>query len=726
MKKVYLLLSLILVSLLLISCNKKEIEKNEEPISTEELAFLEEYTEVVDIPYNPKSVEPKVPEYEVNKDLSNVENLASFGNFTASQKEALSNYGFFIAPIGDTNPELGENELKEQIFRIYEDNEYKNLPSFITSDSIMHMYHLFYDNFLKRLEESTLLPKLESLTAQMLEDSLYQYNSLSDKEVKELSLRNVAYFATAMKILDKSLPVIPPEAEKMALEEYNKIMKANGISSDILNTEIDYSQFTPRGHYTKSDSLKKYFKTVMYYGQAGFFVEDEKGVRDDLIGMALLMTDTVYKSKENYELWSDVYEPVNFLVESADDLGIKEYGVLLYGVYGKTPDLNTILDSEKIQRVYGNLEMFPKPSIADSKGYSYRFMPQRAVLDSALMQRLIEVTTETQASRRPIYSGLDIMATFGDDTAIKMQWEDPYNKIWPSYEEKLKENQAIVANMKDEDWKSNLYRGWLWTLKEYAREFGKGYPMFMQNEAWEKKDLNSALGSWAELKHDTVLYGKQTMAEMGGGYVEEIPKSYVEPNIAIYEKLSWLVEYTIENLEAREMLDETTKNYLSDFKVYIIDPLIAISEKELNNEALTEEENSMLHYIGGAMEGISLRFVNDQSTYWDLLDETDRSMAIVSDLMKVPQNEADVPPNTFLSVGVGPAYEIYVVYPIDGKLYLGRGGIFSYREFLSDERLTDEKWQLQVKEEPEKGIPYWMEDLIQEEKEDIPIPGIWY
>ena len=64
------------------------------------------------------------------------------------------------------------------------------------------------------------------------------------------------------------------------------------------------------------------------------------------------------------------------------------------------------------------------------------------------------------------------------------------------------------------------------------------------NEAWKTKDLVSALGSYTELKHDTVLYGKQSMAEMGGGSPDEIPKSYVEPNLELYEKLSWLLEYT--------------------------------------------------------------------------------------------------------------------------------------------------------------------------------------
>ena len=44
----------------------------------------------------------------------------------------------------------------------------------------------------------------------------------------------------------------------------------------------------------------------------------------------------------------------------------------------------------------------------------------------------------------------------------------------------------------------------------------------------------------------------------------------------------------------------------------------------------------------------------------------------------------------YLEVGVGNAAEIYVVVPIEGKLYLTRGAVFDYFEFIGNERLTDE------------------------------------
>ena len=47
----------------------------------------------------------------------------------------------------------------------------------------------------------------------------------------------------------------------------------------------------------------------------------------------------------------------------------------------------------------------------------------------------------------------------------------------------------------------------------------------MQSDAWLDKQLNTSLGSWTELKHDTILYAKQAYAEMGaGGHFPPLPK----------------------------------------------------------------------------------------------------------------------------------------------------------------------------------------------------------
>ncbi len=95
-------------------------------------------------------------------------------------------------------------------------------------------------------------------------------------------------------------------------------------------------------------------------------------------------------------------------------------------------------------------------------------------------------------------------------------------------------------------------------------------------------------------------------------------------------------------------------------------------------------------------------------------------MAIISDIHTVAPNEFSS--GGYFEVGVGPAHEIYVVVPIDGDLYLTRGAVFSYYEFLEEQkRLTDEDWQLMIKEGNIPSQMDWIKEY-QGESEEFEIP----
>lgn len=436
----------------------------------------------------------------------------------------------------------------------------------------------------------------------------------------------------------------------------------------------------------------------------------------------LLLTYSIYKNPEILKSWEDLVEPIDFMVESADDLSIREYARTLYGVYGKDFDINKLDDNKNLKTAYEVLKSHPDPQVAGFMGKSFRFMPQRAVMDSVLMQNVVDIASPNHPSDRPIYSGLDLMTAFGNEKAREILNNDSYNSHWDKYKEKTDENISSVKKMEDLDWQKNMYRGWLWMLKSYDQKFGEGYPMFMRNDAWERKDLISALGSFAELKHDTVLYGKAVMAEMGGGGEMEIPKSYVEPNVELYEKLNWLLEFTKINLKNRNMLSEKYEEKINNFQAMVL-KLRDISIKELQNEPLTEEEISDIYYIGGEMEMLMVDFVessdeNEISGWYEIQNATDRRMPVVVDLMRVVENSVGLPEGEISHIGTGKPMEIFVIYPHQDKLYMGRGATFSYYEFLNKERLTDEDWQKMVYDEA-RDFPSWYKDLVTEEKKAI-------
>jgi hypothetical protein len=53
----------------------------------------------------------------------------------------------------------------------------------------------------------------------------------------------------------------------------------------------------------------------------------------------------------------------------------------------------------------------------------------------------------------------------------------------------------------------------------------------LRSRAWQKKQLQTAAASWAELRHDTILYAKQSYS---GSIICEYPEGYVEPYPAFF------------------------------------------------------------------------------------------------------------------------------------------------------------------------------------------------
>ncbi len=608
-RKKILIASLIGLSFLT-ACKKDKVEespKEEAKIEMQDTKFLDEMeNKTTYIDYKLSQFRPSVKDYKVAEDFSNVVNFSKLEPW---------NYEF------------------DQIHQIYEDNEYKNLASFVTTDSVTHIFHIFYDGFLRNLEKDELYPKSIDLNKKLLAENISLYNDLQNERLKDLQIKNIAFIASGLKLLGLEPENLPEEAKALVDEEMKNVSQEGVTKSVISGRDVDYSQLKPRGHYTRSEELKKYFSGTMYFGQVGLFIENDGKPDEDSILQGLLLTHSIYKNPEILKTWEDLVEPIDFLVESADDLSIREYARTLYGVYGKDFDINKLDDEKNLSSAYKVLSEYPDPQVAGFMGKSFRFMPQRAVMDSVLMQNVVDIARDDKPSDRPIYSGLDLMTSFGNEKALEIQKEDPYNSHWDKYKERTEENISTVKKMDDLDWQKNMYRGWLWMLKSYDQKFGEGYPMFMRNDAWERKDLVSALGSFAELKHDTVLYGKAVMAEMGGGGDVEIPKSYVEPNVELYEKLNWLLEFTKVNLKNRQMLSEKYEEKINKFQAMVV-KFRDFSIKELQNEPLTGEEISYLLYIGGEMEMLMVDFVqssdeNEITSWYEIQNATDRRMPVV-------------------------------------------------------------------------------------------------
>ncbi len=697
-------LLLLLVCLgLLVSCSNNDVQEPEGPVEEPEIGeenvpaawnmnFNEFY---VDVPFDIPDYTPAVEKYEVNEDLSNLVNAGQYAGFTENQMKLIYEDGFVV---------LKPSYEYLKMHHVYEFPMYRESPVFITVDSALHLYHIFYGNSLKLLEVSSLYDKLQSLTKNMVVESLNAYNDSKYADLKDELKFAAAYFLTGAKLIDADLEGIevPEEIASLTDDEIKLIEEAFDFArSPILGKDLDYSQFTVRGHYAGNEKLGQYFKTMMWYGISGFPVFDEtktEPVLDmDSLTKSMIITCLLLNNENNFIDFENIYNATALYAGMSDDLGIFEIRDLITKVYGQNPDLNLFKDSSYHDRLLEEALLLPEPKIQPEytlvtapAGRQFRFMGQRYSFDAEVMQTLIKPII------RPVPSGLDVIASFGSIRAEELL--DTYYKpkeAWDKYEENLNLMRKKQAEITDDEWKSDLYKGWLWSIKSAAVSFEdmEGMPSFMRNQKWTDKNIHTALGSYAELKHDSILYMKQSGAEMGGGLEPITPYNYVEPNVEVYAKLKWLAENTKAQLEARNMLKDEIGQVLDQI-IKIQDTLMVVSVKELTNQAITEEENLDLYRYGGMIDSI-IQIMQMNLIRHGVDTSNDFTTALIADVSTIAPNRL-FPKGTYLEIGNGLPCEIYVVCQTNGKTYLARGALFNYYEFLSDKRLTNHEWQTMV------------------------------
>ena len=178
----------------------------------------------------------------------------------------------------------------------------------------------------------------------------------------------------------------------------------------------------------------------------------------------------------------------------------------------------------------------------------------------------------------------------------------------------------------------------------------------------------TALGSWAELRHDTILYAKQSYTYE----VITIPQTkngYVEPYPEVYARLASLVRLMQNGLSSRGLLLEQFFSKLSNLADYL-DKLTELSIKELKNEDLNEQDIEFIKNIGDFMAN-TVDFASLNADPY--VSEADERTAIIVDV------HTDVNTNSVLEVGTGNPFVIYViVQDQDGNYRLTKGAVFSY------------------------------------------------
>jgi hypothetical protein len=486
----------------------------------------------------------------------------------------------------------------------------------------------------------------------------------------------------------------------------------------------------PRGHYTRSEALSRYFQAMNWYGQLGLELDDAQGdgLADRHTLQALLMVRMLLATAWAGSLWERVYEPTCLFVGTSDDLTWRAYAPLAERCFGAGLPLDALADPARLREFLAQARAtMPTPRIAPAfleadtagnldqtaatpQGRQFRFMGQRFIPDSWVLQQLVYPLVGANAAGEQRYwpMGLDVMAALGSARARELLTARYHQDGHAGYLRQLDAVTAELAAKPESEWLQNLYWAWLYSLKPLLEPRGAGYPPFMRTPRWLDKNLVTTQGSWAQLRHDTILYGKPSGAELGGP--EEVPvQGYVEPCPDVFGRLAYLARMSRDELRRLNVLPAKLADGYSKFGNMLLF-LKDCAEKELTNQTLTKDAYARIQWFGGELERLSLDVVEGGagiSSWFQIANETDRYMSTIADV----HTSFD----QCLEVGVGTANRIYVIVPRpSGGLQLAKGGVMSYYEFrwpVSD-RLTDEKWikMLQTKAAP--AMPDWTRSFV--------------
>ncbi len=570
---------------------------------------------------------------------------------------------------------------------------------FVTTDVAYHEWHLLFDKLVRDLEQKVLLPKLERLVEGLLEAASAQTVELAGTEVEEAASRFEQLLQVAAAELGLPVTLGPLARQEKALVDAHSA----SARSPIVGGTIDYSLFTPRGHYTRNADLTRYFTAMSVLGQSAFCLPgtidcpDLEPVRTAILGARVFDT-----SPDLVALWREIYEPTAFLVGVADDYTPAEVIVAAKGAAPGGFTYATAFEDDSIVRDAVDALTKARPVLISPDRAAIRLMGTRFVLDSFVLDQLLYPNVGTREKQRLLPSALDVAAAFGSDFAYR-ELQRTGETDYAGYDSQLEALRKAIAARPPADWGSTVYDAWLHALDPLFARHGEAFPDFMRGDTWAAKAHQSAFGSYAELKHDTILYTKQAVAEGGDGLPVPARRNWVEPEPVVFARLAAVADLTRRGLSERGLLTREQAGLLRT-EIDLFRFLERIAKDELAGRPISQADNERLTHIGEEFEALFLR-TSDRSASGAI--EADQDAAIVADVASSAK--------AILEVGTGRVDLVYVLVPDDdGRFQVAVGGVYSYYEFTTPpgERLTDEAWRARLEAGRAPARPAWEEAVL--------------
>lgn len=644
----------------------------------------------------------------------------------SSESEALLRRNGFVV-----TDQSGWQRFIESYAWIY----WKDLPVLITTDSILHTLHQSYEDLLKDLEINLFTPQLAEMLAATQATLSTQRQANSDPALAPLYEDVALYLAVGEALLQDRTPA--GEAAGQYFAAATSAATHSEVTLFGTARPIDFTLFQPRGHYDDRGALARYFRAMSWLSLIDFRMltydpqTSAPALDQEQIAAAALLRQAIDDTDQRAR-WQVINSLLEVLIGRSDNMTLPDFDRFLSdaGLTNPAQALTadpTVLQNLLLQNDYGQQRItgqlierhinnpsdqpIPRPT-------SFLLLGQRFALDSFILGELVydRLMVNGEPVHRALPSPLDVLAALSNDRALThLQGELTQYQ----YSEHLARLRQTVDGLKPEFWQAPLYQQWLGLLRTLnPPTTDTAYPQAMRTAAWADKMLQTQLGSWAQLRHDSVLYVKQSFTP--GEVTCDYPAGYVEPYPAFFAALQQLAHDLRPVLEAVPVwpggkdgkLLQGILTYLDNLHT-ISGQLQTLAEKELRLEEFSAEETLFLQSIikrkATLLElGCGDPKIEEQWDGWypHLFYQKDDNPAVVADVHTNTTTDMDssLYPPRVLHAATGPVAVELLVVDTDEGMTIYVGPAFSYFEVITTgnasqppKRLTDKEWQARFK-----------------------------
>jgi len=661
---------------------------------------------------------------EINRNTENalyIDSINVHYNLTGYEKSLINKYGFMVSE------RISNVSFGEALVDIYQND----LPVFVSTDAILHAFHISYDRILKDMEKGLLLDRLKEILHSLKNSFSQLANNYSDADEMLTMLKDVdVYITVPLILLEENVSPYYNDNQEIVDSILSAISRENAESSTLFSNNcrvVDWSQFKPRGHYVDDEttqiSLEGYFRAMMWLGRIELYLlapfetsgicppQTFEDIQRQTID-AMLFNELFDIAGVEFE-YEEMENVLKFFVGDPDNVTLPDLDYLKNAI--SLNDASQLLDSLKLAEFQDTLKnqsfayqlilsqiLFSDPMDPDSiiPASSFMLFGQRFVIDSYVTGSVVYDKIKYLGNKicRLFPSTLDVLFSLGNDAAAQLLVDELESY---HYSSNIAALRYLIGNYKTDFWESTLYNSWLNILRKLNPPYDRSkLPDFMQTAAYWQQKMNTQLSSWTELRHDNLLYAKQSYT---GGVGCLYPYSFVEPFPEFYSSLKIICDNATNYFNTLSFPDEWIKsniiNYFSNFS-FTVDTLRIISEKELNGNKFTEQEVSFLKTMlsiepvcGNVITGWYPRlFYNDAMSDKDGLL---KSNYIVADIHTTPTDCAGNFLGAITHVGTGPMnMEVLITNNHLGEKTAFIGPVLSFYEYTTTNflRLNDEEW----------------------------------